>query len=247
MTNIAEQIKQDLKSKSSVQRKEVNEWFFKTGKGEYGEGDIFLGVSVPDSRKIAKRYFKEIKLSDLQKLLQSEIHEERLCALHMLGYLYEKPPLTPPSKGGEYKKKIFKFYLKNLKYINNWDLVDTSAPRIVGDYLCNFENKNVSILLKLAKSEKLWEKRVAIVSCFYFIKQKSSKEILEIAEIVKNDRHDLLQKALGWMLREVYKNVDGGLVRKFLQENIKTLPRTTLRYAIEKMDIMERKLWLAKK
>jgi 3-methyladenine DNA glycosylase AlkD len=230
----------ELKSKSSTQRKKVNEWFFKTGPGQYGEGDIFIGVTVPDCRTIAKKYFKEISLQEVGELLKSKIHEERLCALHILVYKYEKGDVKS-------KKEIFKFYLKNKEYINNWDLVDTSASYIVGDYLFNYSNKDISLLFKLAKSKHLWSKRIAIVSCFYFIKQKSSKEILQIAELVKNDKHDLLQKALGWMLREVYKNVDEGMVRKFLQDNIKTLPRTTLRYAIEKMDVRERKIWLAKK
>jgi 3-methyladenine DNA glycosylase AlkD len=236
-----EKILKELIIKSSAQRKKINEWFFKTGIGQYGHGDIFIGVSVPDSRKVAKKYFEEIELKDLQKLLENKIHEVRLCALHKLVYKYKI--------GDEkIKRNIFKFYLKNLKYINNWDLVDTSAPQIVGDYLANFENRDTSILLKLAKSKNLWDRRVAIVACLYFIvKVKSPKEIFQIAEIVKLNKHDLLQKALGWMLREVYKRVDQGLVRKFLQENIKILPRTTLRYAIEKMDIMERKIWLAKK
>lgn len=238
---MTEKILKELITKSSAQRKKSNEWFFKTGVGQYGHGDIFIGVSVPDSRKVAKKYFEEISLADLQKLLENKIHEVRLCALHMLVYKYTKV-------GEKNKKEIFKFYLKNLKCINNWDLVDTSAPQIVGDYLANFENNKTTILLKLAKSKDLWEKRVGIVACLYFIvKVKSSKEIFQIAEIVKHDKHDLLQKALGWMLREVYKRVDQGLVRKFLQENIQTLPRTTLRYAIEKMDILERKTWLAKK
>lgn len=233
-----EKIEKDLNKLASLQRKKSNEWFFKTGVGQYGHGDVFMGVSVPDSRKVAKKYFKNVSFADLQKLLESKIHEVRLCALHILVYKYEK---------GEHKQ-IFRFYLKNLKYVNNWDLVDTSAPQIVGGYLANFEKLNIDILHKLAKSKKLWEKRVAIVSCMYFIvKKKSAKEILQIAQIVKQDKHDLLQKALGWMLREVYKNVDQGLVRKFLQENIQTLPRTTLRYAIEKMDPLERKLWLSKK
>lgn len=236
-----EEIINDLKKVSSEQRKKSNEWFFKTGPGEYGEGDIFMGVTVPETRRVAKRYFQQAELGVVKKLLENKTHEVRLCALHILVLKYEKV------KTKKDKKELFKFYLDNLKGVNNWDLVDTSASYIVGDYLYNFENRNISLLLKLAKSKDLWKKRIAIVSCFYFIKQKSSKEILEIAEIVKTDKHDLLQKALGWMLREVYKNVDEGVVRNFLNQNIKILPRTTLRYAIEKMDIRERKIWLVKK
>ena len=244
MQTKAEEIKKELKKFSSLHRKKVNEYFFKTGVGEYGQGDIFIGVSVPNIRKVAKKYFREINFSDLKKILQSKIHEERLLALIILVYKYEKSEV-------KVKKNIFSFYLKNLKFVNNWDLVDVTAPKIVGNYLASFESKNkkinIDLLLKLAKSKKLWEKRIAIVSCLYFItKNKSAKEVLEIAEIVKQDKHDLLQKALGWMLREVYKNVDESLIRKFLEQNIQTLPRTTLRYAIEKMDILERKSWLNK-
>ncbi len=232
-------IRSDLKSKSSLARKKSNEWFFKTGKGEYGEGDIFIGVTVPGVRQVAKKYYKEISLTDLQTILHSKIHEERLLALIILVMKYQK------ATDKKQKQTFFKFYLKNLKWVNNWDLVDTSASYIVGDYLFNFLNRDFTLLKKLAKSKKLWEKRVGIVSCFYFIKNKSCVEILEVAEILKNDKHDLLQKALGWMLREVYKNVNEGVVREFLGKEIKTLPRTTLRYTIEKMDLQERKRWLA--
>lgn len=238
---MTEEIKNELKKLSTLQRKNANKWFFKTGKGDYGEGDVFIGVSVPNVRTVAKKYFKEIKFVELQKLLRSSVHEERLCALIILCYKYEGKNSDKNSK-----EKVFNFYFKNLNFVNNWDLVDVTSSKIVGHYLYNFENKNIDLLLKLANSEKLWEKRIAIVSCMYFInKGKSAKEILQIAEILKSDKHDLLQKALGWMLREVYKNVDQGLVRKFLKENIKILPRVTLRYSIEKMDFLERKKWLA--
>lgn len=244
---LVENILQELREKSSAERKRMNEYFFKTGKGQYGEGDIFLGVSVPDTRAVAKKYFQKIDIKHLQKILQSKIHEERLLALEMLIMKYESVKNLSQKEIKKQKREYLRFYLRNLKYVNNWDLVDTSASYIVGDYLYNYENKKISLLIKLAKSKNLWQKRVGIVATYYFIRQKSYKEILEIAEIVKNDKHDLLQKALGWMLREVYKNVNEEVVRKFLYENIKTLPRTTLRYAIEKMEESERKFWLGLK
>jgi 3-methyladenine DNA glycosylase AlkD len=235
MKILAEKVIAELKKYVSAQRKKTNEWFFKTGKGEYGYGDVFIGVTVPDTRRVAKIFFKEISFFELAKLLKNKIHEVRLVALEILVYKYEKL---------DCKKDCVDFYLKNLKYVNNWDLVDGSASYILGNYMRLHEKGNINKLLQLARSKDLWEKRVAIVACYDFIKNKSSVELMQIAELVKNDSHDLLQKALGWMLREVYKNVDEKIVRTFLAKNIRTLPRTTLRYAIEKMDIFERKKWL---
>jgi 3-methyladenine DNA glycosylase AlkD len=243
---IVNEIKKELKSKSNQQRKKTNEWFFKTGKGEYGEGDKFIGLTVPDTKKVAKKYFQKIDLEEIKIFFQSEIHEERLLALVVLRLKYDQKIKSESKKDLVKRKKIiFNFYLKNLKYVNNWDLVDSSAQYIVGNYLFNFENRNIKLLLKLAKSKNLWEKRISIISCFYFITQKETKEFFQIAEILKNDKHDLIQKALGWMLREIYKRIDEGIVRKFLKENIKIIGRVTLRYAIEKMEIQERKIWLS--
>jgi 3-methyladenine DNA glycosylase AlkD len=201
---------------------------------------------------VAKKYFRDSSFAIVKQLLQSKVHEERLLALIILVYKYE---LLQENKGEntfefleKESKHITSFYLKNISFVNNWDLVDTSAPRILGHYFCEYGRGRSSILLKLAKSKDLWSRRVSIVSCLYFIiKTKSVKEILAVAEIVKNDKHDLIHKALGWMLREVYKNVDQEVVKTFLNKNIKTIPRTTLRYAIEKMNKSERKYWLSKR
>jgi len=227
-----EDVRKFLQKKADPSRAAIYQRFFKTLPGQYGEGDVFIGVVVPEVNKIAKIFYKDINLK--------EIHEERLCALKILVLKYEK--------GDEKEKRqIVKFYLANRKFVNNWDLVDTSAHYILGNYLYNFDNKNIEILKKLATSKNLWDRRISIIACFYFIYHKESKQLLQIAELVKNDKHDLMHKALGWMLREVYKRADESVVRKFLEKNIKLLPRTTLRYAIEKMDLSERKIWLAKK
>lgn len=199
--------------------------YFKTGKGEYGEGDIFIGVTVPDSRIVALRY-KDLSLASIKVLLSSKIHEERLVALFILVRRFEKG-------GGKEQKTIFDFYLNNTKYINNWDLVDTSAHKIVGAYL--FQNKKlITILSSLSKSKNLWEKRIAILSTFYYIGKGKSTEAFKIAELLLSDKHDLIHKAIGWMLREVGKNCSQKEEEEFLKTHISELPRTTLRYAIER-------------
>lgn len=223
---------QDLKESSNKEHSEISQKFFKTKKGEYGEGDIFLGIKVPVQRKIAKKYFN-LKLDDLQKLLNSKIHEERFTALIILNAQYKK-------SDSENKKIIFDFYIRNAKNINNWDLVDVSSPNIVGDFLLDKEKE---ILYNLAKSENLWEKRIAIVSTFAFIRKNNFEDTLFISEILLRDSHDLIHKAVGWMLREVGKK-DENILRNFLKQNYEKLPRTTLRYAIEKFDEAERKNWL---
>jgi 3-methyladenine DNA glycosylase AlkD len=235
MTEV-QKIVREIKILGNPARARLSQSFFKTAKGQYGEGDVFIGLTVPQQRSIALSHLAAT-LADLEKLLHSKVHEHRFVALEILIAQFERAAASG-------RKALFDFYIKNSKSANNWDLVDASAPNVVGNYLYNHENKNFMLLKKLAKSKDLWKKRIGIVACMYFIKMKSTKEILEIAEIVKNDKHDLLQKALGWMLRETYKNVDEGVIRKFLKENIKTLPRTTLRYAIERMGEKERKMWL---
>ena len=196
--------------------------FFKTGKGQYSEGDIFLGIKVPEQRKLARKY-SDLTIQDIQTLLQSGVHEQRLTALLILIIKYTK---SDPSQ----KKEIFDFYLKNTKYINNWDLVDLSAPNIIGHIL---SDKDKSVLLKMAKSSDLWEKRIAMLSTYYFIKNRDFKTTLEIAEISLNDKHDLIHKAVGWMLREIGKR-NQKTEESFLRVHYKTMPRTMLRYAIEK-------------
>ena len=198
--------------------------FFKTGKGQYGEGDIFLGVQVPDSRKIVRKY-TGISLEDTLSFLSSKIHEERLIALLIM---VEKAKRSDEAG----KETLFKKYLENTQYINNWDLVDLSADKIVGSYLFD---KPKDILYSLAVSENLWERRIAILATFDFIKKGFYQETLKIAKILLNDRHDLIHKAVGWMLREVGKRCSQEVLEQFLIINYKQMPRTMLRYAIERL------------
>ncbi|RLJ00333.1 MAG: DNA alkylation repair protein, partial [Candidatus Aenigmatarchaeota archaeon] len=187
-------LKQELQSLKNPEKAKVYLGFFKTGKGEYGEGDIFLGVSVPEQRKIAKKYIN-LSLKELQELFSTNLHEYRACSLFILINKYRKS-----DESG--KKEIFDFYLKNTININNWDLVDISAPHIIGDYLLN---KNRKILYKLANSKNPWEKRISIISTFTFIKNNQFEDTLKISEILLNDNHDLIHKAVGWMLKEIGK------------------------------------------
>lgn len=198
--------------------------FFKTGRGEYGEGDKFLGVVVPKQRKIAKKFI-DLPLNQVLKLLKSPIHECRLTALFILIHQYQQG-------GPEIKRKIFSAYLKNLRYVNNWDLVDSSAPKITGDFLLQ-QFAQQKILYKLAKSKNLWERRIAILSTFTFIRTGQFTDTFRIAKILLHDNHDLIHKAVGWMLREIGK-IDQKAEEKFLRKYFKQMPRTMLRYAIEK-------------
>ena len=209
--------------------------FFKTGKEQYAEGDIFLGITVPQQRAIAKKYFKEISLKDLGKLLESTIHEHRLTALIMLTLKYAKAD-------EEDKKKLYEFYVAHREYVNNWDLVDSSAGVIMGDYLFD---KPKQFLTFLAKSPNMWDRRIAIIATYGFIKRGRFDETLKIAELLVHDKHDLIQKAVGWMLREV-GNRDLEVEERFLQKHYKTMPRTMLRYAIERFDEKKRKLYMGK-
>lgn len=221
-------IKSELKKLSNKDKAKVYAWFFKTGKGEYGEGDKFLGITVPKQRKVAKN-FLDLSLREIKELLESPIHEHRFTALEILVMQFEK--------GSEKEKKLIaNFYLKNAKLANNWDLVDTSAPYILGEY---FKDKNKSVLYKLARSKNLWEKRIAIVSTFAFIKQNDLGDTFKISEMLLNDKNDLIHKAVGWMLREAGKK-DKQKLLKFLDKNGKKMPRTTLRYSIEKFSKKER-------
>ena len=229
---IAKEVINALKLVATEERRKVNEWFFKTGKGEYGYGDIFLGVTAPDLRRIAKKFSQEISLQELTELIRSPIHEVRLCALIILVNKYQK----------EDSDKIYQYYLKHLNSVNNWDLVDTSAPHIVGDYL-NKNPEKSKILLEFSRSENLWIRRISIVSTLAFIKNNEFNKTLEIAKLLLNDDHDLIHKAVGWMLREIYKR-DEVLIKRFLRQNYAQIPRTTLRYAIERMDKEERLLYL---
>ena len=229
---IAKEVINALKTLATEERRKTNEWFFKTNKGQYGYGDIFLGVRTPDVRDVAKRFSQTITLIELTELIQNPIHEVRLCALIILVNKYNK----------EEPDRIYKYYLKHLNSVNNWDLVDTSAPHIIGDYLYNNLEKS-EILLEFSRSENLWIRRISIVSTFTFIKNSEFNKTLEIANLLLNDDHDLIHKAVGWMLREIYKR-DEILIKQFLRQNYAQIPRTTLRYAIERMDKEERLLYL---
>lgn len=206
--------------------------FFKTGKGEYGEDDVFLGLSVPQQRTLAKKY-KTLALDDIQRLLESPFHEHRLTALFILVHQYQKVN----TKGQE---NILRFYLRNLEHVNNWDLVDSSSYAILGHYLLE---KPKEPLYTFAQSKNIWERRIAIVSTFYFIRKGEYTPTLKIATLLLNDKEDLIHKACGWMLRELGKK-DETALRKFLNENGKRMPRTMLRYAIERFDEKTRKKYL---
>ncbi len=215
------QIKFELKKYARPDKVAIFQNFFKTGKGQYGEGDVFIGVNVPDTRLVAKKY-KDAPLSVVEKLFKSKIHEERLLGVFILVQKYEKIN----------NDTIVEFYLKHNQKINNWDLVDMSAPNIVGHY---YFNKNRSPLRRLAKSDNLWERRTAIIATFYFIRRGQFDETLAIAQILLNDKHDLIHKAVGWMLREV-GNRERKVEEEFLIKHYRKMPRTMLRYAIEKFE-----------
>lgn len=219
--------------------------FFKTRKKEYGEGDFFIGGTVPQIRVVAKLFYDKVSLSNISPLISSKIHEERLLALIILVKMFEirskkKNPQKFLSEQKFYRARIFRFYLKNIKYVNNWDLVDLSAPKIIGAYLFNKDRK---ILYKLAKSKNLWKKRIAILSTFYFIQKNNFTDSLKIAKILLQDEHDLIHKAVGWMLREIGKR-SLAKEEKFLLKNYRKMPRTMLRYAIEKIPEAKRKRFL---
>lgn len=216
-------LKRDVRRLVSPKKAKIYQRFFKTGKGEYGEGDVFLGLTVPQSRNIAVKY-KDLSFSDIKILLKSKIHEERLIALLILVHSFEKGTETD-------RNRIYNFYLKNTKFINNWDLVDLSAAKIVGQYLMD---KSKNVLFKLARSKNIWERRISIIATYQFIKDGRSQEALKISEMLLKDDHDLIHKAVGWMLREVGKNCSQEILEEFLKKHFKEMPRTALRYAIEK-------------
>jgi 3-methyladenine DNA glycosylase AlkD len=230
-----QQLKSELGKLADKKQAQILQRFFKTGHGQYGEGDIFLGLTSKQIKEAAKKY-SGINLVEVQKLLNSKIHEERVASLRILVLKYGQ------AKDDKAKKQIVDFYLKNTKNINNWDLVDLSCPNILGDYLLN---KNRQILYKLAKSKNLWEKRISVISTFAFIRNKEFGDTLQISEILLNDKHDLIHKAVGWMLREAGKR-DQKTLENFLQKYYKIMPRTMLRYAIEKFSQRKKKFYLGK-
>ena len=222
----------ELKSLQDKEKQKAYMRFFKTGKGEYGEGDTFWGITMPKQRMVAKKYL-DLALPDIQKLLNSDVHECRMTGLLILTYQFHKA-----SDGT--RKKIADFYIRNTKRINNWDLVDVTTPRILGKYLLDKDRK---ILYTFAQSKNLWERRIAIITTQVFISEKQYEDTLNIAELLLTDKHDLIHKAVGWMLREVGK-CDQKTEEKFLRKHYKKMPRTMLRYAIEKFPEKMRKAYL---
>ncbi len=233
-------IHNDLLLLANKEIAEHSQRFFKTGKGEYGESDIFLGIRVPVLRKLVNKY-RGISLEEVSKLLHSKFHEERLLAVLILVHLFKNRSGTLDESGTyDGQKQIYNLYLDNIEFINNWDIVDISAGNIVGAYL---HQKNKALLYRLVKSQNLWERRISIISTFYFIRQNEFDDTLKIAEILLNDKEDLIQKAVGWMLREVGKR-EIEIEEEFLQEHYMKMPRTMLRYAIEKFPETRRKMYL---
>lgn len=232
----ANQIKSELFSLGSIEKKMVLQRFFKTGKGEYGEGDVFIGVTIPQQREIVKRY-KVLPLTEIKMLLKEPYHECRMIALLFLVNEYEK------CKDVAKREAIYSFYLQNTETINNWDLVDLSAPKIIGSHLLS---QNADILIELAKSNNLWLQRIAIVSTLRFIKSGRFEDTFIIAELLFDSKEDLLHKAVGWMLREIGKK-EFQAEYSFLKKHYKKMSRTTLRYAIERFPEDERQKFLSGK
>jgi len=229
MQKTAKDVSATLKKLASPERATASMRFFKTGPGQYGEGDIFIGLTVPQVRSVVKT-FQDLSPAETEKLLHSPIHEERLTALLIWVAQFKKEP----------RKEIVDLYLNNTAYINNWDLVDTSAANIVGPY---FQNQTAP-LYKLARSKNLWERRIAMIATFQYIRHGDATDAFKIAEILLSDPHDLMHKAVGWMLREIGKNCSKEILVAFLSKHYQKLPRTTLRYAIERFPEQERKAWL---
>ena len=226
----------DLQARASKTKAFDLQRFFQTGPGQYGEGDLFIGVVVPEIRKVAATH-KELPFTEIAKLVDSPIHEVRMCGLFILSNQYKK------LKGRDQKKKYYDFFVKNIKAgnVNNWDLIDVNAP-IIGEYLLESDDP-LAVLAKFAKSKNLWERRVAIIFTFSFIRVGQLDLTIAIAKLLLKDDHDLIHKGVGWMLREAGKR-DVMLLRKFLTEHAHEMPRTMLRYAIEKLPEQERKKWL---
>ncbi len=234
---LVERVHAALVERSTPGRAVSSARYFKTGKGDYGEGDVFLGVSVPDVRTVARRH-RDLGLSDIERLLDSLVHEDRLVALLILVDQFRRAKHDPATREG-----IFRLYLRRLDRVNNWDLVDTSAPDIVGGQL---DGRPTELLDELAASTHLWSRRVAMLACFHFIKKGDARDALRIAERLVGDEHDLMHKAVGWMLREVGGRVGLEPLREFLARHAATMPRTMLRYAIEKLPEAERQRWLGR-
>lgn len=221
-------IESKLMGLKNERRAKTSAWFFKTEKGGYGEGDKFLGIPVPEIRKTVRAHLRESSLEDAVRLLRSPWHEVRLAGCILMVELRKRAARDGDKEGED---AIYRAYLGNRKHVNNWDLVDVSARDIVGNHLID---RNREILYELAKSESLWDRRIAIMSTWAFIRNGESKDTFSICEMLMNDRSDLIHKACGWMLREIGKNCGMDVLNPFLDRHAKGMPRTMLRYALEK-------------
>ncbi len=228
-----ETIRKEIKRLADPEKAKILQRFFKTGPGQYGEGDVFAGLTVPVIRKLVRKH-RDISPTEASELLRSPVHEERLLALLIL--------VEKARRGDDAtRKRVYGLYLKNTRYINNWDLVDLSAEHVVGAHL---DGADRAPLYRLAGSKSFWERRIAIVATFHDIKRGRSDHTLALADVLMGDRHDLIHKAVGWMLREVGKRCSADTLREFLQTRYLSMPRTMLRYAIERFPEEERKAWL---
>ena len=225
-------VQAELKEQADESRARHAMRFFKTGPGEYGEGDKFLGVRVPEQRKIAKKY-RHLPLDEVRNLIRSPYHEERLTGLLILTYRF-------PKSDEHERMAIFKFYISHTPFVNNWDLVDVTAPKIVGHWL---EKRSRKLLYELAGSESVWERRIAMLSTMHFIRNDDLKDTLQLAETLLKDTHDLIHKAVGWMLREAGKK-DLQKLEAFLDRHAGNMPRTMLRYAIERLPESRRRYYM---
>ena len=228
----AEIVKKELKKLSNPKKAKIHQRFFKTGPGEYGQGDIFIGLTTPEQKIVAKKH-KDLPLREIQRLITSKIHEHRAVALHIIKMQYKAGDCDT-------QDRLAKFYLKNKNHINNWDLVDISAPNILGDYL---QDKKRKILYQLAESDSLWDRRIAIITTLAFIKKGKFSDTKKISKMLLNDKEDLIHKAVGWMLREMGKQDEKELI-KFLDKYTTKMPRTSLRYSLERLPEKKRKYYM---
>jgi 3-methyladenine DNA glycosylase AlkD len=231
MTTELSALQAEVAALASPERAKANTAYFKTGPGQYGEGDQFAGLTLPQMRSLVKKY-RDLGIDDCEELLHSPLHEERMLALLLL-----VQRCRAKRTGQSARERIYGLYLTNTSYVNNWDLVDVSAPYIVGPFL---QDRPRDVLLRLAASELVWDRRIALLATFHFIKQSDCSDALRVAEALMGDKHDLIHKAMGWMLREVEKRCGHSTLTTFLDKHAATMPRTALRYALERFDPQER-------
>ena len=238
----ARAVRKALRAEADPVRAKNARRFFKTGPGDYGEGDRFIGVPVPAQRLVA-RHFRDLPLDEVDTLLTSPIHEERLTALLILVDQFNRSSRADDAAATKHQRRIFRLYMKRLRCINNWDLVDTSAGPIVGGWLA--AHPDAGLLPRLARSRLLWSRRIAMIATFHGIARADHRDAIRIAQILVQDPEDLMHKAVGWMLREVGKRASLPALDRFLAQHAATMPRTMLRYAIERLPPAERQRWMA--